>query len=217
MADILLDVTGHGIAAALTVNRLVGELERCFAMNPAIDCDEIMNALNSYAYYTLASHSIYVTGVACSVCDCGDGIWKLCYANAGHPTGFLRRADRSCEPMESTCMMLGVLPPEAFDPSSVDTHFEAGDSLVVYTDGASEASSPTAGMMGIKGVRDLVSNIGQDHEDQANWPFQMIRSVARWRNAPPDDDTLIAVIYRPLQSDVEVVEEREPKPEPVAV
>ena len=30
---VLLDVTGHGVAAALTVNRLVGELERIFAEN----------------------------------------------------------------------------------------------------------------------------------------------------------------------------------------
>ena len=211
---VLLDVTGHGIAAALTVNRLVGELERCFAMNPAINCDEIMNAINSYVYYTLASHSIYVTGVACSVCDCGNDNWTLCYANAGHPTGFLRRAGGTCEPMESTGMMLGVLPPEIFDPASVETDFHAGDALVVYTDGASEAGNPLQGMMGISGVRDLVIQVGESLQDRAHWPIQMIRSVARYRNAPPDDDTLIAVIYRPVHVEAEPVREVEPTFQP---
>ncbi|MEL7238065.1 MAG: PP2C family protein-serine/threonine phosphatase, partial [Planctomycetota bacterium] len=204
---VLLDVTGHGIAAALTVNRLVGELERSFAMNPAVTCDEIMAAVNSYAYYTLANHAIFVTGVASSICDCGDGTWELCFASAGHPTAFLRRASGQCETLESTTMMLGVLPPEVFDPASTICQFEAGDVLVIYTDGASEASRPEGGMMGIEGVQRLVQNVGDDSEDPTNWPDRMIRHVARWRNAPPDDDTLIAVLYRPLHAELEDVAE----------
>lgn len=60
---VVLDVSGHGIAAALTVSRLVGELERIFGENSAASPAEVMQALNRYASLTLMRHSMFVTGV----------------------------------------------------------------------------------------------------------------------------------------------------------
>ena len=204
---VLLDVTGHGVAAALTVNRLVGELERVFAENHDATPAEVMSAVNRYVYLTLAPHGVFVTGLAASIdpsahADCAAslrGEHAVQFCSAGHPTAFLRRADAgTIEPLESTAMMLGVLPPEAFEADQTELCVRPGDAIVAYTDGANEArDGERRQMIGINGVRDLLAEAAGDNDDPLTWPESMIRRVGAYRNAPPEDDTLIAVIYRP--------------------
>lgn len=202
---ILLDVTGHGIAAALTVNRLVGELERIFAETSDVGAGELMAALNRYVYLTLATHGVFVTGVAISSDVSGAenraayyrDPHKIAYASAGHPPAFVRRADGRMETLDRGATMLGVLPPEAYDSEETGFHLHPGDAIVAYTDGAIEARNVDDEMIGIDGVRDLIGAIARETADPVHWPEQLIRRVAAWRNAPPADDTLIAVIYRP--------------------
>src|SRR5207253_7984992 len=83
---LLMDVTGHGIAAALTVNRLYGEVERLFAEDPHAGPGEVLSALNRYVHLTLATHSVYVTAL-CLRIDQHSG--TLEYASGGHPPAFL--------------------------------------------------------------------------------------------------------------------------------
>ncbi|NBQ14112.1 MAG: hypothetical protein EBU31_05755, partial [Proteobacteria bacterium] len=58
---IVLDVTGHGLASALTVARLSGEIERLLAEDPDISPGAVLRALNRYVTLTLAKHSVYLT------------------------------------------------------------------------------------------------------------------------------------------------------------
>ena len=217
---VLLDVTGHGIAAALTVNRLVGELERLFAERPNISCGDVMAQLNRYVYLTLAKHGVFITGLAlCVECEPDhDGLWcephTVSICNAGHPTSFLRRADGSTLSLESDCTMLGVLPPEIFDAEQRTLELKPGEAIVVYTDGANEAANPDGKMLGIQGFRRMIEKVGREpigdesmpgqpkerDVDAFEWPDRLIRKVAAHRDAPPDDDTLIAVVYRPHTS-----------------
>ena len=204
---VLLDVTGHGVAAALTVNRLVGELERVFAEDPLTSPAQVVVALNRYVYLTLATHGVFVTGLAVSVDpspfgDCAEsfrGSHPVTFCSAGHPTAFVRRGDTGgVEPLESTAMMLGVLPPDAFEADTLELCLSPGDAVLVYTDGATEARDPLRRqMLGIAGVRDLLEKAVAEGADPLGWPAAMIRRVGAYRNAPPEDDTLIAVIYRP--------------------
>lgn len=202
---ILLDVTGHGIAAALTVNRLVGELERLFAEQPDLGAADVIAALNRYVYLTIAAHGIYATGLAVSV-DIGDPAdpercyrepHDVCFASAGHPTAFVRRADGRIDPLESNAMMLGVVPPDDYEIDEHVFRLRPGEAIIAYTDGATEATNRRNQMIGIQGVRDLIQQIGNEAGDPFDWPHQVIRRVAAWRSAPPADDTLIACVYRP--------------------
>ncbi len=202
---VLLDVTGHGIAAALTVNRLVGELERIFAEKPDVGAGELMETLNKYVYLTLATHGVFVTGLVIrgDLASGGDLYREpvnIAFASAGHPTAFIRSADGIIQRLESNATMLGVLPPEAYDSDEQVVAMQPGDAIVAYTDGAIEARNLEDEMIGIEGVRDLVRLIGGESLDPSHWPEHLIRRVAAWRNAPPADDTLIACVYRPLAS-----------------
>lgn len=223
---VLLDVTGHGIAAALTVNRLVGELERIFAETPQIGTGALIGALNRYVFLTLATHGVFVTGVAISVdttehANCAAAFrdpHAITFASAGHPSAFLRRADGRIESLESNSTMLGVLPPEQYHPEEKVFRLRPGEAIVAYTDGALEARNLEDDMIGIEGVRDLVSEIARTSADPFHWPEQIIRRVAAWRSAPPLDDTLIACVYRPPipANAVQRAPQREQEPLPEA-
>jgi sigma-B regulation protein RsbU (phosphoserine phosphatase) len=191
---VLFDVTGHGVTAALFVNRLVGELERCCGENPDVCPNELVTALNTHVYCTLARHGMYVTAVAVQI-DLKKNL--LTYANAGHPDALMIRTNAATERLASTTYMLGVMEPSVFTSDQVTTQFEKGDSIVLYTDGAFEARSAESGQqLGIHGLQSVLENAS--HSPCSEWPRSLLLAVTAHRQSPPEDDTLIAVIRREL-------------------
>lgn len=192
---VLLDVTGHGVAAALAVNRLIGELERLFAESPDATPADVLSALNRYVHFTMARHDMYVTAVALRL-DADAG--RLTFASAGHPTAFLWRADGTIIDLESTTMLLGIVDGSMFSPDPVEFDFGPGDTVIAYTDGASEATcAETMIMLGIEGVKRTVHDVARAGRPPADWPTEVMRRVAAFRNSPPADDTLLVTIHRP--------------------
>jgi len=191
---VLLDVTGHGIAAALSVNRLIGELERLFGESPDASPSDVLNALNSYVFFTMARHDMYVTAVALKIDPSNN---MLVYASAGHPTAYLRRLEGTILELESTTMLLGIVDNEEFTPDALTMSINNGDCIVAYTDGASEALSAVTGqMLGMTGVREAVDAVAVNDLPCSEWPTEIMRRVAAYRNAPPMDDTLLVAIQR---------------------
>lgn len=196
---VVLDVAGHGIAAALTVNRLVGELERIFAEQPDVPPDRLMRLLNRYAFLTLARHRAFVTGFAVRVDLSLDKPLQVC--GAGHPDAFLCHADdRETSRVGSRAMMLGVLPPDAYEAPLESHAFDDGDALVLYTDGAAEARNIDGDMLRMDGVSEIAASAVREEQEVDRWPHAMLHRVALYRNGPPEDDTLVAVLYRDATS-----------------
>lgn len=191
---VVLDVAGHGIAAALAVNRLSGELERLFAEHPDLRPDRLMSMLNRYIHLTLARHSAFVTGFAVRVDPHAKRPLSIC--GAGHPDAFLC-SDDDVKRLGSEAMMLGVVPPEAFVAPLVEHDLDPGEVLMLYTDGAAEARNTDGDMVTIAGVCDYAADARRDGGEPHLWPGAMLNRVAAFRNAPPEDDTLVAVVYRP--------------------
>jgi serine phosphatase RsbU (regulator of sigma subunit) len=194
LSVVLLDVTGHGIAAALSVNRLIGELERLFGESPEATPDDVLNALNNYVHFTMARHDMYVTAVAMKIDPHSN---TLVYASAGHPTAFLRRVDGTVIELESTTMLLGIADNAVFSPDALRMTLQNGDCIVAYTDGASEArSEQTHEMLGMTGVRQTMEAVAGSACPCEQWPTEIMRRVAAFRNAPPLDDTLLVALQR---------------------
>jgi serine phosphatase RsbU (regulator of sigma subunit) len=191
---VVLDVTGHGIAAALTVNRIVGELERLFIDDADTPPGKVLAALNRYVFSTLSKHDHYVTAICLRVDSARN---TLEFANGGHPTAFLRRADGSIELLESTAPLLGILDQKEYDPEPATLAFNFGDAVVAYTDGAAEARNHTGKQLGIAGIKQLLAKVAGEGRTPPDWPGEVMRQVLEYRGAPPDDDTLIATIFRP--------------------
>ena len=212
LSIVVLDVTGHGIAAALTVNRLIGELDRLLAEDSGLSPGRLIHSLNRYVSLTLARHGIFATAF-CAKVNCESEFLEWC--NGGHPPAFIRRTGGRLEPLESTGPLLGLDDYETYSAKEQLARFEPGDALVCYTDGAAEAMNSSGEMVGVAGVERILVRCAADGCPPRDWPAAMLRGVFDHRKAPPADDTLIAVLYRP--ADVPArrapqVEERIPQP-----
>lgn len=190
---VVLDVTGHGIAAALTVNRIFGELERLFAEQPDLPPGQVLRDLNRYANLTLSPHSIYLTAFCARANPTAN---TLEWASGGHPPAFLLGVDQSVTELASTALVLGATSDRDFESGEQSTRFGPGDVLIAYTDGALEARVAGGPMLGLSGLRRLLS--GGAPDASAGWPATILSAVERYRKGPPEDDTLLVEILRPL-------------------
>jgi serine phosphatase RsbU (regulator of sigma subunit) len=192
---VLLDVTGHGISAALTVNRLIGELERLFAESPDAAPDAILQSLNRYICLTLSRHNIYATAL-CLQLNGTSG--KLQWANGGHPPAFIRRADGTLESIDSNAPMLGVLEAGEFfiQQTSAPLALNPGDVLLAYTDGLSEAANPDGKQLGVAGVKSLITSTCEDKDTPPEWPSALLAATLAYRQSPVEDDTLVLSLFR---------------------
>ena len=189
---VVLDVTGHGIAAAMTVNRLIGELERQFAYAPDVAPDKVLKDLNRYVALTLARHTIYATALCLKInAQTGELIW----ANAGHPPAYLYRSDGTFEHLGATAPILGVDESEEFfDPPGTLT-MHPNDVLVAYTDGLNEAINLKGDQLGLEGVRRLISDSCAGKCETNAWPKQMLEEMLSFRQSPVEDDTLVMAMF----------------------
>jgi sigma-B regulation protein RsbU (phosphoserine phosphatase) len=191
---LLMDVTGHGIAAALTVNRLYGEVERLFAEDPHAGPGDVLVALNRYVHLTLATHSIYVTAL-CIRIDQEAG--RLEYASGGHPPAFLCSASGHMDQLDSTSFVLGAAAGADFQPAVQVRDFAPGDTLLAYTDGALECRNQAGKMLGVKGLAGLIeTTLKSDGPARRALAAALLGAVDKYRYGPPEDDTLIVEIAR---------------------
>jgi len=193
LSVVVMDVTGHGIPAALTVNRLHGELERVFAENPDVRPGEVLKLLNRYVHLTLASHSVYVTAL-CVLIECGTG--ELEYASGGHPPAFLRGVDGTIHELPSTAFVLGACADADFKSDPATMRMTQGDCLIAYTDGAIESRDTRGRMLGVQGLSRLIASLSPP--PGSGWSETLLRAVDEHRYGPPADDTLMIEITRPV-------------------
>ena len=199
---VVIDVTGHGITAALTVNRLAGEIEREFGEKPDAEPGEILHGLNAYLHHTLARHSVYATALCVRIDPNTD---ELIWASAGHPPAFLRMASGRLDRLDSTSLLLGACRADDFYPNQQKMPFHAGDSVLIYTDGATEARNHDGAMLRTDGMQKLVASIdpranGSGGGAGGSWCESVLDAIDRFRHGPAQDDTLIVEIARPFSS-----------------
>ncbi|MDX9910746.1 MAG: PP2C family protein-serine/threonine phosphatase [Phycisphaerales bacterium] len=198
LSVVVLDVTGHGIPAALTVNRLHGELERVFAERADADPGEILRLLNRYVHLTLARHSVYATAFCARISPTRN---TLEFASGGHPPAFVCGVDGTIHEIISTAFVLGACPDGQFDSAASRVEFHAGDTLIVYTDGAFEARSPSGKQLGLNGLRAILADGARTHRAGAHaWVPMLHERVLQHRQGPPEDDTLVIEVSRPVSS-----------------
>ena len=184
---ILIDVTGHGLAAAMTVNRIHGEIERIRAEHPDGDPALMMSLLDRYFVLTLAPHNIYATGLAYDL-DLANGTLK--WVNAGHPPAFVVARDGTVRELDTTTVMLGAMDMNDFEPEQEQMSIEPGEIIIAYTDGVIESRNPQGEMLGLDRLRDLVrGTLGKE-----NWPKRIRTLVNTHARGAFEDDLLIVAL-----------------------
>lgn len=189
---VLFDVTGHGIAAALTANRLQGELARILGEHPDILPADLLLLLNRYVCLTLSNSAILVTAMALRADPMQN---TLTAANAGHPAGILRLGSGELKHVNASVPPLGVDPSGTFIPRDHVYPFEPGDSMVAYTDGVTEAKGRSGEMFGLEGIERVLAYGWVDASKR--WPENILNGVTQHRAGAATDDILIVDLYRP--------------------
>ncbi len=130
----LSDVSGKGIAASL----LTASLEALSAgpIHDGVAPEDIFRSV-SHLLFERTPPEKYATSFIAAI-DHKTGALRYC--NAGHNPGLLLRANSETEWLESTGMPLGILPEGVF--TAGERTLEAGDSLILYTDGITEPENP---------------------------------------------------------------------------
>ena len=148
------DVCGKGIDAAVLT-----ALAR-HSIRTAVHYEDgpggVLGALNRALREHDPSRALLTATVA--HLDAGGG---LRVATGGHPPPLLRRADGRIEALEGAGLMLGVADDEAY--RATDARLEPGDTLLLYTDGVTEARTAT-GFFGEQGLADLLIEPGEVDE-----------------------------------------------------
>ena len=171
----LLDVAGDGIAAALTVNRIQGEIERLYGERSSLAPDEILWALNRYVQLTLAPWGIYASAMCFRIDDDGRVEW----AGAGHAPAFVRRRDGRVERLLSTTWTLGADVEVDVELRTSSTRLDPGDALLAHSDGACDRPGLGGMPLGYRGIERVVQGAAPPHA--LAWPEWFMRQLEEFR------------------------------------
>jgi sigma-B regulation protein RsbU (phosphoserine phosphatase) len=183
---IIADVSGHGVSAAMLMSSLQTAL-RTMAPDTEVPA-EILERINRFYIHNI--HFTTFITVFLARFDPLTGI--LTYINAGHnPPVVYRRNDGQIQWLTRTAPAIGLA--EDFHPVTESVTLAKGDSLLLYTDGVTEASNT---QMEQFGHERLASLFAQHSTRRVPDLLQVVRqTVNEFSNHVPmiDDVTLIAL------------------------
>jgi len=177
------DIAGKGIAAALLMANLQANL-RSQCATAAEQPNEFLHSVNRLFFENTADGD-YATFFFSEYDDLSR---RLRYANCGHLPALLLRRDGSLERLNSTATVLGLF--DKWDCTLEERQLCPGDTVVLYTDGATESFNDSWEEFG---ERRLIESL---HAHRALSPPALIDSiVADVRKFNPreqqDDITLV--------------------------
>ena len=192
VAVVLGDVAGKGVPAALLVAKLSSEVRFCLLTEP--DPARAVNLLNDQMIRGGLGDR-FVT-LAALVLD--PAAHLLTVVNAGHMSPLQYRGSsgklEDAISNDATGLPLGVMPGFEFESATID--LECGDLVAVYTDGVTDAMSPSGELFGMDRVRKYLS-LGEQSVADSSRPrrvgerlVQAVRTHASGR-AQNDDIALI--------------------------
>jgi serine phosphatase RsbU (regulator of sigma subunit) len=178
------DVTGHGVPAALLVNRVHAEFERLLQIND--DPSHLLKRLNDFILKDFEGTNMFLSGF-CALIDFDKGSFK--FSNYGHPTQFLYRVHESeVMSLGSQATLLGI-EEGGGKYYQGERSFRAGDRLLLFTDGVIE----TMNAAGLEYGEDMVKRFLVDHHDIIDGDFnaQLVEELKRHTDGVFKDDIFI--------------------------
>jgi len=183
---IIADVAGKGIVASMTMTMVSTYLRTVstYQNSPG----EIMQNLNNFLCKQ-STASNFVTALL-GIINLHTG--ELRFTNAGHPPLIIRKSKNGCRVIPEThSNPLGVFADMAISISTIQ--LEAGDEIILITDGITEIMNPEEEFLSLKGLTDIINQLTTDNPEQT--AFQILQEVHRFaQNALQKDDITILVM-----------------------
>lgn len=184
---LVCDVSGHGIGSALVANRIYTEMMTQLRAGSALDA--MLRQLNRFVMHNIGSSVFFFTVAAARIDRPGR---RMIFAGAGHPPAMIAHDGAEPRLLESRSMVLGALPEAVDAEATLDVDLDAGDRIVLYTDGITDVFNSRGEMLGVEGVQKIV-------RETSRLPFNEMKkgildSVAEWREGPPTDDVSLVLV-----------------------
>jgi phosphoserine phosphatase RsbU/P len=149
---LLGDISGKGVAASMLMAHLHASLRTL--MGFGLPLDQVVDRANRlFCESTMANH--YATLVSARFSP--SGVVEIC--NAGHCPPLLVRG-RSITPVEATGVPIGLFCVREYPVKTLS--MEPGDSLVLYTDGVTEARNPAEDEYGEQRLAQVVADVSRE-------------------------------------------------------
>jgi serine phosphatase RsbU (regulator of sigma subunit) len=152
MAVVLGDVSGKGTAAGLVASSIHARLHTA-ARHASEDPPALVAGLNHDVYRT-TDGARYASLIFAGIDTAGG---QLRAVNAGHPPALIVRRDGAIDTLAATGPALGLLPEARFEAH--DTRLDPGDSLILYSDGVTEALDESDTEFGDVRLVDMVRSL----------------------------------------------------------
>lgn len=188
---LVADVAGHGLSAALIASmaKVAFSAQHALATEPDRILAEINHVLCGYfdARYVTAAYLLIDTSAN-----------TIRYSLAGHPPPLLWRArDRRIVELREAGLVLGLFDHASYRSEVVP--FEAGDRVVLYTDGLTEATHRTGAYYGDKAFADFMASHTAGSADR--FVDALLADVRAWTDGssaprPFVDDLTVVVVSR---------------------
>jgi phosphoserine phosphatase RsbU/P len=185
-AFLLADVSGKGLGAALCTNLLQGALS---GMTLGTDPARVFNHVNRF----LCDHS-EIGRYATMFFGILDDKGHLDYINAGHPSPFLIRHGVAEDVFTEGSYPVGLVPEAEY--TAVSLKLEPGDTLVLFSDGVTEAMDPAEQLFGVPRLKEVLTGHMQTPlEELQKIVLESVENFAHGASQA-DDLTLLLVRYR---------------------
>jgi serine phosphatase RsbU (regulator of sigma subunit) len=184
-AILVADVSGKGLGAALLTTMLQGAIS---GMTIGTDPVQVFNHLNRF----LCEHAgvgRYAT-MFFSILD-RDG--KLLFIGAGHPSPLILRKGEVVDLFTEGSFPVGLIAEATFEASTAT--LLPGDTMVLFSDGVTEAMDPEEQMYGVSRLKEVLS--GRHDEPLEELQSTVLRSVETFARgaSQADDITVLFVRY----------------------
>jgi sigma-B regulation protein RsbU (phosphoserine phosphatase) len=185
-AFLIADVSGKGLGAALVTTMLQGVLS---GMTLGTDPARLFAHLNRF----LCDH-VEVGRYATMFFGILDEKGSLEYINAGHPSPILIRRGIAEEAFTEGSFPVGLVPEAEYTTTCIK--LEPGDTLVLFSDGVTEAMNPDEELFGTARLREVLTGQMDTPLDQLQkCVLESVENFARGATQA-DDLTLLLVRYR---------------------
>ena len=180
----IADVAGKGMPAALLMSNLQAAVRGLSSLSIAPDL--LCSRLNSIVYRNTESDRFITFFYA----HLDGSTRRLAYVNAGHNAPFVVRSDGSHERLRDGGAVLGVFASRNYEMGS--TQLSAGDRVILFTDGVTEACNPVGEEFGEARLLRLL----EDHRTLSANELQgkIIAVVAEFSGGRWQDDATLLVL-----------------------